>query len=229
MTIMKTGALALGQAIVLFFAMMNWAAAEKVADAQKLVEEATQTLKNFEADPEMKWFREHMSEAQGLLIAPQVLKAGFIFGGSGGNGVLLARDSKTGEWSQPAFYGIGSVTFGLQIGGQASELAMMVMTQKGLDSLLTTSVKLGADVAVAAGPVGAGATAATADIISFSRTKGVYGGLNLEGSVVKVRNGLNEAYYGKPVGPRDILITGDVSNPQAQPLVEAVSQVGSGG
>lgn len=228
---MRESALACGQAIAMLFLLVAnpVAAADDAAEAQKVVDAAKQTFKNFEADPTMSWFREHMNEAQGLLIAPEVLKAGFIFGGSGGNGVLLARDKDTGEWSDPVFYTVGSVTFGLQIGAQASELVMMVMTQKGIDSLLTTSAKLGADVAVAAGPVGAGAAAATTDILSFSRTKGVYGGLNLEGSVVKVREGLNEAYYGKPVNPIDILITRNVSNPQAAPLVEAVNQAGSDG
>nr|MBS0020841.1 lipid-binding SYLF domain-containing protein [Gammaproteobacteria bacterium] len=227
----RDGALALGQAIaILFLLMANPAAAvDDAADAQKVVDAAKHTFNNFEADPEMTWFREHLNEAQGVLIAPEVLKAGFIFGGSGGNGVLLARDKDTGEWSDPAFYSIGSVTFGLQIGAQASELVMMVMTQKGLDSLLTTSAKLGADVAVAAGPVGAGAAAATADVFSFSRTKGIYGGLNVEGSVVKVQDGLNEAYYGKPVSPIDIMITRTVGNPQAASLVEAISHAGSDG
>lgn len=227
----RDGALALGQAIaILFLLMANPAAAvDDTADAQKVVDAAKHTFNNFQADPEMTWFREHLSEAQGVLIAPEVLKAGFIFGGSGGNGVLLARDKDTGEWSDPAFYSIGSVTFGLQIGAQASELVMMVMTQKGLDSLLTTSAKLGADVAVAAGPVGAGAAAATADVFSFSRTKGIYGGLNVEGSVVKVQDGFNEAYYGKPVSPIDIMITRTVGNPQAAPLVEAISHAGRDG
>ena len=226
----KVGLLSILQAIILLLIATKPAVAgDDAADAKKVVDDALKTLENFVADPEMKWFRHHMKQAQALFIAPEVLKAGFIFGGSGGTGVLLARDKSTGAWSEPAFYTLGSVSFGLQIGAEASEVALMVMTQKGLDSMLATSAKLGADMTVAAGPVGAGAKAATSDILSFSRSKGVYGGLNLEGSVMKVRESLNEAYYGKPVSPVDILITRNVSNPDAAPLVEAVAKVGSDG
>jgi lipid-binding SYLF domain-containing protein len=153
-----------------------------------------------------------------ISFSSQVLKGGFIFGGSGGTGVLAARDERTGDWSQPAFYTIGSVTFGLQIGGESAEVIMVAMTQKAIDSLLTSSFKLGGDVSVALGPVGAGAKAnatipnVTADFISFAKSKGLYAGLNLEGSVVEVRHSLNTAYYGKDVRPVDIVVKKDVSN-----------------
>jgi lipid-binding SYLF domain-containing protein len=147
-----------------------------------------------------------------------------VFGASGGSGVLLARDEATAGWSYPAFYTMGSVTFGLQIGGEVSQLVLMVMTQKGLDALLSRSFKIGGDISVAAGPVGKGAKAQTADIVAFSRTKGLYGGLNVEGAVVEVRDSLNKAYYGRKVRPVEILVSGGPSNPGAEALRAAVAE-----
>lgn len=179
-------------------------------------------------DPNYIWFHENLDRAKGVLIFPHVLKGGFIFGGSGGTGVLLVRDERTGDWSQPAFYTLGSVTFGLQIGGEAAEVVMVAMTQKAIDSLLSSSFKLGGDVSVALGPVGGGAKAnatipnVTADFISFARSKGLYGGLNLEGSVVAVRDSLNEAYYGRYVRSVDIVVKRDVTNRRSAKLRETL-------
>jgi lipid-binding SYLF domain-containing protein len=172
-------------------------------------------------DKDYGWLRENIKKAKGVLIYPQVLKAGFILGGSGGTGVLLTRDSKTGEWSDPAFYTLGSVSFGLQIGGEAAEVVMLVMSQKGVDSLLTSKFKLGGDTSIALGPVGAGAKAnITADFISFAKSKGLYAGLNLDGSYVDVRESLNKAYYGEVATPVDITVRKSVSNKGAAPLRE---------
>jgi lipid-binding SYLF domain-containing protein len=122
------------------------------------------------------------------------------------------KDKKTGEWSQPAFYTMGSVTFGLQAGGEAAEVVMMIMSDKAIDSLYASSVKLGGDTSIALGPVGAGATGnVTADFISFAKSKGIYAGLNLEGSVIAVRDKLNQAYYGKAVRPVEIVVQKKVS------------------
>lgn len=93
-------------------------------------------------------------KAKGVFIAPQVLKGAFVVGASGGSGVLVVRDEKTGGWNGPAFYTIGGVSFGPQIGGQASEVVLLVMTERRVSSLLSNSLKLGADVGIAAGPVG---------------------------------------------------------------------------
>ncbi len=171
----------------------------------------------------MTWFHNHLKDAKGILIVPQLLKAGFIFGGSGGSGVLLKREDN-GNWTGPVFYTMGSVSWGLQIGAEAAEVILLVMSQKGLDSLLSTKVQLGADVSVAAGPVGAGAQAATTDILQFSRAKGVFGGLTLEGSVITPREGLIGAYYGKSVTPVNILVSKEASNPQSDPLRAALRQ-----
>jgi Uncharacterized conserved protein len=173
-------------------------------------------------------FAKLLKDAQGVFIAPQILKGAFIFGASGGNGVFVVRDQKTGTWSEPAFYTIGEASFGLQAGGEASEMILLAMTQRGVTALLGDSAKLGADVGVAVGPVGMGAAASTAnlsaDIISFASSKGLYGGIALDGAVVKVRNGLNEAYYHRmKVTPTDILIARTVTNPQALSLTKTVT------
>ena len=207
-----------------FLASYTTAMAADRERVQLLVDKAQITLKDFMSDPNYIWLHEHVRDAKGVLIFLQLIKGGFIWGGSGGTGVFLARDPKTGNWSEPAFYTIGSVTFGLQIGGEAAQVVMLAMTQKAVESLLTSSVKLGGDVSVALGPVGAGAKAGadipsvTGDFISFAKSKGLYAGLNLEGAVVGVRDSLNRAYYGKGVRPADIIVAHAVSNRGANEL-----------
>ena len=188
-------------------------AANDTQTAQGIVDRARVTFQNFMNDPNYIWIHQNMDRARGILIYPQVLKGGFIFGGSGGTGVLVVRDEKTGDWSQPAFYSIGSATVGLQIGGEASQIIVMVMSQKAIDSLLTSSIKFGGDTSVALGPIGFGAKQnIIADFVSFAKSQGLYAGINIEGSIVNVRDTLNSAYYGKYVTPVDILIKNEVSN-----------------
>ena len=170
----------------------------------------------------MEWFRNNIHNAKGIFIVPQMLRGGFIIGGSGGSGLLVAQNPKTGEWSYPAFYTMGSVSLGLQVGADASEIILMVMTEKGINAMLSTEFKLGADVAVAAGPVGASAKAQTADILAFGRSKGLFGGISIEGAVVAPRYEWNNAYYNTQVGPVDILIRKTVKNPQADELRAAL-------
>lgn len=194
-------------------------------EQEQLVTKAETTFSNFESDPDMKWFRDNIGKAKAVLIAPEIVKAGFILGGSGGRGVLLARNAKTGKWVGPAFYTLATGSVGFQAGISVSEVVMLVMTEKGLNSLLSTSFKVGGDVSVAAGPVGAGAKSnIAADLISYSRAKGIYGGLNLDGTVVSTNDEWNSAYYGKAVTPPDILIRQNVRNPQAIPLQRQVAK-----
>lgn len=194
------------------------ATAKDREQVQGLVDKARITFNDFMHDPNYIWLHENLDHAKGVLIFPEVIKGGFIWGGSGGTGVLLVRDQRTGNWSEPAFYTIGSVTFGLQIGGEAAEVVMLAMSQKAIDSVLSSSVKLGGDVSIALGPVGGGAKAnagvpnVTADFVSFAKAKGLYAGLNLEGSIVGVRGSLNKAYYGRNVRPADIIVRHAVSN-----------------
>jgi lipid-binding SYLF domain-containing protein len=210
----------IGALAVLVLATSAPARADDSVRAQGLVDRSRVTFDAFVADKEMTWLNAHLEDARGILIMPQILKGAFIFGASGGSGVLVVRDEKTGEWSEPAFYNIGSVSFGLQIGASAAEVVTLVMSQRGVDALLATSVKLGGDVSAAIGPVGAGAAAKgiRADLISFARAKGIYIGVSLEGAVVDTADSLNRAYYDKSVSPADILIRNEVKNPGSEEL-----------
>jgi lipid-binding SYLF domain-containing protein len=200
--------------VLAFFAILiQPALAADPVEQQGTVDKALVTFRNFMADKEMEWFQKNLKDAKALLIVPNLLKAGFVLGGSGGSGVLVGRDANTGNWSQPAFYTVGSVTFGLQIGGEAAEVIMMIRTQKALDALYTTEFKLGGDASVSAGPKGVGAKAnVTTDVVSFAKSKGAFAGLNLEGSVLKVSGDSNKAYYGKAVSPVDIIVKNVASN-----------------
>jgi len=193
-------------------------------DQNQLVTAAQSTFSDFQRDPDMTWFRANVGRAKAVLIAPEIVKAGWIFGGSGGRAVLYAVDSK-GKWAGPAFYNIGAASVGFQAGLSVSQTITLVMTDKGLNSLLANSVKLGGDASIAAGPVGAGANSdITTDFVAFSRSKGLYGGLNLEGSVVGVANDWNRSYYGADVLPPDILITGNAHNAQADRMAASLDR-----
>jgi SH3 domain-containing YSC84-like protein 1 len=199
--------------------------AQAQSDQQKLVNQAEATLNNFVRDPEMKWLQQNLHRAKAVLIAPEVVKAGFIFGGSGGRAVLLARDPKTGQWRGPVFYTMATASVGFQAGIAASENVTMVMTEKGVNTLLATSVKLGGDASVAAGPVGAGASGdVTTDFVAFARSKGVYGGLNLDGTVITANDDWNNAYFGKKVLAPDIIVRGAAHNKAADKLLADITK-----
>ena len=199
--------------------------AEDYTKPQELVDKSVSVVKRFGSEKEFDSFITLAKESRGIFIVPQMLKGGFVVGGSGGSGVLLARDKGSKEWSYPVFYTMASVSVGLQIGAESSQLLLLVMTEKGMDSMLSNSFKLGADASVAAGPVGAGAKAATADILSYSIAKGAYTGVSVEGAVVKVREGWNETYYGKKVSPADIFIRKSATNPNADALRQEIVKV----
>jgi lipid-binding SYLF domain-containing protein len=193
-------------------------------DQQVLVNQADTTLTNFMRDPEMKWLQQNLHRAKAVMIAPEILKAGFIFGGSGGQAVVLARDPKSGKWVGPVFYAMATASVGFQAGIQVSEGLTLVMSDKGFNSLLATSFKMGGDASIAAGPVGAGAKSdIVADLVTFSRAKGIYGGVNFDGTVVTASDDWNTAYYGKKVLPPDVLVRMSASNKGADKLIAAVT------
>jgi len=199
-------------------------AAQAQSEQQKLVADAEKVLSNFLRDPDMGWLQQNIRRSKALIIAPEILKAGFIFGGSGGRALVVARDPGSGKWVGPAFYVLATGSVGFQAGISVSEGVTMVMTDKGFNSLLATSFKMGGDASVAAGPVGAGAKSdIVADLITFNRAKGVYGGLNFDGTVVTAADDWNQAYYGKKVLPPDILVRGSVSNKGADKLLSEVT------
>jgi SH3 domain-containing YSC84-like protein 1 len=219
-------------AVALLSVGIGAARADDAEDAKQLVEKAKLSVEQFQKDEKMDGFRDLAKKAHGMLILPQMLRGAFIIGASGGSGVLVARDKEGAPWHGPAFYTLGGASFGFQAGADAAEVIILAMTERGVTKLLAPQVKLGADISVAAGPVGAGAAAASAglsaDLVSYSIAKGLYGGFSVDGSVVGVRSALNQAYYGKEVSPADILIKGTVSNPHAAPLLGVVKQLGGG-
>ncbi|MCU0950609.1 MAG: lipid-binding SYLF domain-containing protein [Burkholderiaceae bacterium] len=217
MTLTLLGAAAIG------LSAPSLAQADDAAEARALVDKARVSFDALMRAKEQDSLRDGIKRARGVLIFPSVLKGGFFLGGSGGTGVLLVRGERN-EWSQPAFYTMGSVSFGVQFGGQAAEVVILVNSQAAVDRLLSSSLKLGGDASVAAGPVGAGQAAnLQADFVSYARSKGAFIGMSVEGSVIDVRNSLNNGYYGKPVTPVEILVKGQVKNRQADPLRRTVA------
>ena len=209
--------------ITIIAALVTPVNAEEPVKQQLLVDQARIIYKSFMIDKNMAWFREHMHKAKGFLIIPELLKGGFWVGGSGGRGVLVVKDKTTGDWSQPAFYTIGSVSLGIQFGGEKSEIIMMVFTQKGLDRLYASSFKFGGDASIAIGPVGGGAKGdVMTDFVSFVRSKGAFAGMSFEGAYVKANYDWNQAYYGKKVSPVGIIEQKLVSNPGSAELLNTV-------
>ena len=211
----------------LLLSLLAWMApASALADDREqrdLVDQCRMTLTNFLNDSHMSWFRDHIKDAKGLFIVPQYMKGALIYGAAGGSGVFMAKDEKTGEWSEPAFFTMGAASFGFQFGAQMSEVVLLVLTQRGVDSLLLGNFKLGADGSVAVGPVGAGVSGATtpnlsADLLSFVRAKGLFAGVSLEGAALISRDEWSRTYYGKPVTPTDIVIRHEVKNPHSDVL-----------
>jgi lipid-binding SYLF domain-containing protein len=197
--------------------------ASDASEAAQVVQKSQATLHAFEQKKDMSEFRQMLGQAKGVLIFPKILKAGFVLGGSGGTGVLLVRDAQTGAWVGPAFYTMGSASFGLQAGASSAEMVMLVHSQKALESLFTSKLKLGGDASVAVWKSGMGASAALgADFVAFSMVKGAFAGLAVDGSVLDVRQSLNATYYGREVTPADILVKRDVSNPGATSLQHAL-------
>lgn len=204
------------------------ARADDAQDARQLVGSATMTLERFQAAPDMDAFRDLLQRAKGVFIAPQVLKGAFILGVSGGSGVLVARDEANGGWRGPAFYTIGEVSWGIQMGGEASEVVLLAMTSRGVNAFMSSNFKMGADVAATMGPMGVGASAASAnlsaDIIGFSHAKGLFGGISINGALVSAKPKLNKAYTGAS-DPKDILIYHQVElKTESSKLISVVSK-----
>ena len=196
------------------------------AEQQNLVAESTQVFTQFANDPQMSWIRSPLHEAQGVLIAPSIVKAGFIFGGSGGHAVLVAR-RPDGTWTGPAFFTLASASFGFQAGVSGSQTVALIMNRKALEKILTGSVKFGPDLSIATGPVGGGAKSnVKADVVAYAKSKGLYGGVNFSGTSVSTRNSSTEAYFGKkPLTPIDLFVAPNPPAPPAGagPLLAAVS------
>lgn len=197
-------------------------------DARATASAAQTTLERFTRDPDMRWLQQNLPRARAILISPRILQAGFIVGGSGGKAVLYARSPRGAGWSGPAFFTLGTGSIGLQAGAESTEMVALVLTEKALNSFLSTGFKLGGDVSVAAGPVGAGTGAPiNADMVVYVRAKGLYGGLNLSGSVVSVDDAANSGFYGRQVTPVDILVKHSAVNALSNSLTQEVARATS--
>jgi SH3 domain-containing YSC84-like protein 1 len=201
-------------------------------DEQTLVDRATLSIQEMVTQSWSEDPRIMLQRARAVMICPRVFKAGFFFGGEGGSCALLAR-AGNGTWSYPAFYGMGSGSFGFQIGIQDSQFIMMIMTDRGLRAVLDSQFKIGADASIAVATIGAGVQGSTtgafgADIIAFSQSRGLYGGISIEGSLMGAKSDWNRAYYGREMATQQIVLDMQASNPGADPLREVLTRYGQG-
>ena len=171
-----------------------------------------------------------LDKADCVVVFPSVLKAAFIVGGSYGRGAMSCRKGEDfrGPWGAPTMMALEGGSFGFQIGGQATDFVLLVMNERGARGILASKVKLGGDASVAAGPVGRDASADTdatlrSEILSYSRARGLFAGVSLEGSTIRPDNGDNRRVYGKKIPARDIVLSGTVAvPPAAQQLVSTL-------
>ena len=173
--------------------------------------------------------RELLDRAECVIVLPSVKKAAFGIGGSFGRGVMVCRGGAhfTGRWGAPALYALEGVSIGFQLGGQATDFVLLVMNPKGAESLLSSKVKLGADASAAAGPKGRTAEGATdivmsAEILSYSRNKGLFAGVSLEGSTLRSDGSANEKLYGRKLSAREIIREGKVGVPPSARTLDAL-------
>ena len=173
-----------------------------------------------------------LNKAECVIVYPSVLKAAFIVGGSYGRGAMTCRSGKnfTGPWSAPSMMALEAGGVGLQIGGEATDFVLLVMNDRGAHSILSSKVKLGADAAVAAGPKGRDAQAATdvtlrAEILTYSRSRGLFAGVSLEGSTVRPDNDANERVYQKKLSAEDIIFKRAETTPAAaRPMISYLNR-----
>src|SRR6202051_2580739 len=163
-----------------------------------------------------------LDKAECVIVLPSVMKFAIGFGGSYGRGAMTCRSAKdfSGRWSAPSMMALEGGSFGLQLGGQATDFILLVMNQRGASGILASKVKLGGDASVAAGPVGRDTSAETdatlrAEILTYSRARGLFAGVSLEGSTIRPDNGDNTRVYGRKILARDIVLSGKVTVPPA--------------
>ena len=178
--------------------------------------------------------RSILEKAEAIAVFPSLVKAGFVVGGSRGHGVISVRDTKSGAWSSPAFLTVTGGSIGFQIGAQAVDLVLVVQNRRGLDQLLKNQFKIGADASVAAGPVGRDASASTdiqmrAQILSYSRTRGLFAGVTLNGSTIRQDRDANERFYGVAYRTGQIVTERLGGSPEPSPAWRAALAKHAGG
>jgi lipid-binding SYLF domain-containing protein len=204
--------------------------AQEKEDAR--LKESFNVMKEILGTPDKGIPRDLLNKAECVVVFPSVKKAAFIVGGSYGRGVITCRSGEDfrGHWSAPAMFALEGASFGLQLGGEATDFVLLIMNEKGANSVMSSKVKLGADASAAAGPVGRTTSAETdavmkAEILSWSRARGVFGGVSLEGSTLRSDDGANKSLYGKKLNAKEIVRTGQVTTPEAaKPLIDLLQK-----
>ena len=197
---------------VLFFVSGAWADGSK---QRNMLRTSQMVLEEIQKSPDQQIPMNLMSKAKAIIVFPTMLKAGFFVGARYGKGIASVRTEETGEWGPPAFLYTTGGSFGFQFGAQATDLILLVMSQRGLEGLLNEQFTLGGDIAISVGPVGRHAEASAdifmqGEIYSYSRSKGLFGGVSLKGTIITSDSDANLAYYGHPFSSEDILLTKQV-------------------
>ncbi len=203
--------------LLLAFLFTSNAYAADETSQQELLKDSKSVVEEIMNTPDLGIPSGLMSRAQAVIIFPAMFKGGFFIGARYGKGVATVRNSKTGQWGPPSFITTLGGSFGLQFGAQAVDLILIVMTEKGIKGLLHNNFTLGGDIAIAAGPVGRHAELGVdillqGDMYSYSRSKGLFGGVSLKGTIIKQNVGYNEAHYNAKLTPEEIMIDGKVKN-----------------
>ncbi len=208
--------------LVVILAVLSFAAfaADQEKDANRLENSGTVLKEILDVPDDIP--QDLLDKADCVVVFPSVLKAAFIVGGSYGRGAMSCRKGQDfrGPWAAPTMMALEGGSFGFQIGGEATDFVLLVMNERGASGILSSKVKLGADASVAAGPVGRTASAETdatlrADILSYSRARGAFAGIALEGSTIRPDNGANRQIYGREVPAKEIVLSGHVAIPLA--------------
>jgi len=196
------------------------------------LKESADVLKEIMGMPEKGIPRDLLDKAECVVVFPSVKKAGFGIGASYGRGAIVCRTGEDfrGPWSAPAMFALEGASIGFQIGGEATDFVLLVMNEKGANSVMSSKVKLGADASAAAGPVGRTTSAETdiamkAEILSYSRARGIFGGVSLAGSTLRSDGGANKNLYGKELDAKQIVRENKVTVPSAaKPLIDVLEQ-----
>lgn len=201
--------------LIFIFVLTSGVYAADIKDQTKTLRTAISVVEEMMNAPDDHIPKDLMARAKGIIIFPTMIKGAFIFGARYGKGVASVRSPKTGKWGPPAFHYTTGLSWGLQIGGEAVDLILLIMTERGMRGLLKDQFTLGGDAAISAGPVGRHAEAAAdimmqGEIYSYSRSKGAFAGISLKGTVITADQDGNHDYYRKFVSPRDILLRGAI-------------------
>ena len=197
------------------------------------LKEAAGVMTAIMASPDKGIPRDLLDRAECAVVFPSVKKVAFIVGGSYGRGVITCRSGQAfhGPWTAPGMFALEGAGFGLQIGGEATDFVLLIMNEKGAESVMSSKVKLGADASAAAGPVGRTTSAETdvvmkAEILSWSRAKGLFGGVSLEGSTLRSDDNANKKLYGQKLNAKEIVREGKVQTPDAgKPLIDLLQRI----